>query len=361
MISETANASDALRRLLPPGWQVDRRPSARGRASPITRLLGPGGQVARLLCMPRSRVTARDVPNLRERWHDSGPATADALLVVAPWLSVQTREVLARAGLSYVDAAGSLHLDVRDPAIFIHLDGAARDPAPPLHGLRSLRGRGSGRALRALLDFAWPVDRTGIRELAAASGASAATLSRVVGLLEDDDLVGLDDKRTIERIDRSATIRRWARDYPPRGSDAAMFLEPRGFDALERKLLATRARYVCTGGWGLSRRDVGLVAPPRVATLWVDEPGQFAEELALTLAERGGNVLLRRAWDDVVFDREWSGVSQSESTIRVAAAAQVAVDLLTGPGRDPAQGEALLAWMEHDFARWTQPLPGPAE
>ncbi len=35
-----------------------------------------------------------------------------------------------------------------------------------------------------------------------------------------------------------------------------------------------------------------------------------------------------------------------------AALSQVAVDLLTGPGRNPAEGQALLDWMETDERTW---------
>jgi hypothetical protein len=36
----------------------------------------------------------------------------------------------------------------------------------------------------------------------------------------------------------------------------------------------------------------------------------------------------------------------------VAAPAQVAADLLNGPGREPAEGEYLIAWMKENEKRW---------
>ncbi len=35
--------------------------------------------------------------------------------------------------------------------------------------------------------------------------------------------------------------------------------------------------------------------------------------------------------------------------------AQIAVDCLTGPGRMPAEGEALLEWMQRKAPRWQAP------
>jgi hypothetical protein len=38
--------------------------------------------------------------------------------------------------------------------------------------------------------------------------------------------------------------------------------------------------------------------------------------------------------------------------LRYAAPSQVAVDLLTGPGRSPSEGEALLDWMGDNERQW---------
>lgn len=42
----------------------------------------------------------------------------------------------------------------------------------------------------------------------------------------------------------------------------------------------------------------------------------------------------------------------NREAITYAAASQVAVDLLTGPGRGPAEGDALIEWMEQNEDAW---------
>jgi hypothetical protein len=58
-------------------------------------------------------------------------------------------------------------------------------------------------------------------------------------------------------------------------------------------------------------------------------------------------VLLVEPTDDLVFEgaTEYRGV-------RYAALSQVAADLLTNPGRGPAEGEALLEWMRENEEAW---------
>jgi hypothetical protein len=59
-------------------------------------------------------------------------------------------------------------------------------------------------------------------------------------------------------------------------------------------------------------------------------------------------VLLAEPECDVVFQR----TTNARSRVIIAAAAQVAVDLLTGPGRNPSEGQELLDWMEQNESAW---------
>jgi hypothetical protein len=72
-----------------------------------------------------------------------------------------------------------------------------------------------------------------------------------------------------------------------------------------------------------------------------------AERLGLRSADAGANVLLAEPFDPVVFDR-----TSTRDDLRVVAASQLAADLLTGPGREPSQGEELLAWMRDNGDAW---------
>jgi hypothetical protein len=74
--------------------------------------------------------------------------------------------------------------------------------------------------------------------------------------------------------------------------------------------------------------------------VYVDDPERAAGSLKLRPTDAGVNVMLLSPFDSVVFDRTW----KDDSTTFVAPS-QAAVDLLTAPGRSPAEGEAILEWM----------------
>jgi hypothetical protein len=81
--------------------------------------------------------------------------------------------------------------------------------------------------------------------------------------------------------------------------------------------------------------------------LYVTDIAAMAEQLDLRGVERGANVALAANSQEVAFER-----AEAIDGVVTAAPSQVAVDLLTGPGRSPGEARALLDWMETDESRW---------
>src|SRR5205814_10040106 len=54
----------------------------------------------------------------------------DPVVVVAPWLSPRSRQVLAEHGFNYIDLTGNVRLKVPRPSINFRLDAAQQDPHP---------------------------------------------------------------------------------------------------------------------------------------------------------------------------------------------------------------------------------------
>lgn len=338
----------ALSDVLPDGWTVvaeGGRPGAPG-ADVAGRITGPDGQAARFLLEVKRSLEGRNVAavEMQLRSFAERLGLPDAVLIAAaPYLSPATQEQLTRAGLSYVDTTGNVSLRSSRPAIYVRTAGATRDPWPSDETLRSLRGRGAARAVRALLDFRPPY---GVRELATRADVPLASLARTLNLLERENLVTRTTRGPITDVDWPTLIRRWARDYDvARSNQVATFLEPRGFTVLTDKLAKLERGYAITGA--LAAQRYAPVAPTRLAAMYTRDVVGLSDRLGLRPADAGANVWLIEPYDDVVFAR-----TSLRDRVVCVSAAQLAVDLLTGPGRDPAEGDELLAWMKGNEDAW---------
>ena len=84
-----------------------------------------------------------------------------------------------------------------------------------------------------------------------------------------------------------------------------------------------------------------------MAVIYTEDAERLAKVARLLPAKTGANVVLAEPYDPIVFDR-----GQDTDGVRSASIAQAAIDCLTGPGRMPAEGEALLTWMRRNEPRW---------
>ncbi len=332
---------------IPAGWSLRARRTespGRYRVDLLAEVASPAGESAVLAVEIKRALEPRDVSRAVEQ---ISAITAGALpravpVVAAAYLSPRARAMLRARGVGYVDITGNVRIEISAPGLFISTDGADRDPWPREHKLRSLRGRGAARAMRAIIDTRPPY---GVRELAQATGASAPTLSRVLDLLEREAVVTR-ARGAVSTVDWQGAIRRWAEDYDQTDSNTpTTVLEPRGLPALENKLRATEFAYAATGALAAQRFDP--IAPVRLAAIYVTDAIQAIDRLDLRETEVGANVLLLEPLDTVVFDR-----TVERDSLRCVAPSQLAVDLLTGPGREPSQGQEMLAWMERNESAW---------
>jgi hypothetical protein len=339
-----------LKARLPESWNVDLTAEPKfGRYRPDAqlRVTAPDGVVALILVEAKTTLNARDVPAVLTQLQQVTPIAADAPfgppLVVSRYIAPRSRELLAEAGASYMDATGNLRLMLERPAIYLETTGASRDPwRGPERETRTLRGKPAARVVRALVDFKPPF---GVRALSKLSDASLGSTYRTVDFLDKEALITRAEGGEVVDVNWSELLLRWSEDYSFQGSNQiTAVLEPRGPERVLEKLRGSKAEYAITGA--LSAQRVTELAAPRSATIFTPDPGDLAESLGL---HQGGaaNVLLARPFDDLVFAR-----SKEEGGIRYAALSQTVADLLTGPGRDPAEGKNLIAWMNANEADW---------
>ena len=361
-ISETSileETCQAIRRRLPPGWDLtDQLPSYsdRLRFDGALVLADPQGLAANIAAEVKRRpVEAREVSILADRWARVLPSQSQKtqgaegdsiLMVVAPFLGPSARDRLAEAGISFADATGNIRLVSSRPAVFIEASGAARNPWRENHPLRSFKGNRSGRVVRAFLDYRPPF---GTRELSSLTGNAPASISKVANLLEREAIIQRDRSRgPISQVDWERLLRRWAQDYYFSFSTANELIpciEARGVTSLMDKLRGAVFTYAVTGSFAAIRH--APVAEPRLATVFTPNSRDAINRLGLRPADSGANVLIGKPFDPVVFDR-----IEEDDGITYAKVTQVAVDLLTGPGRGPAEAESLIDWMRSHEDAW---------
>jgi hypothetical protein len=327
---------DALRELqrrLPPGWSAARHAGSSVEVHAADRRTGA------LAIEVRTRLAPKDVRPLAELFTKERGTP----LVFAPFLTESTRARLRERDVSYLDATGNARVVLAKPGLFIETSGASEDPNREERVARSLRGAKAGRVVRALIELKSP---PGVRDLAGITKIDAGYVSRVLSFLDTEALITRGARGRIERVDWPALLRRWAREAPIEGrAQLRTFFEPRGLAALTKRLATLDEPYAITGS--IAAATLAPLAPARLATIWVRDAEAVAAHLALRPADAGANVLLAEAGDDSVFD----GAFERDG-VRFAAPAQVAVDLLTSPGRSPQEGEELIDWMKSNEERW---------
>lgn len=350
---------DLLRDRVPPNWEITIEEETRAPRGPrpdaIVRLRGPDGNSVALVVEAKRVLEARDAGWVRDQldraieamWAEqsAGPPAELVPMVVARYLAPRTRERLSELGVSYADATGNLEVAIEKPALFVRDVGANRDPwRGPGRPRGSFRGPVPARVVRALVDFAPPMT---VRELTDRAGTSTGATYRMVELLQREAYIERKPRGPITRVDWRRMLERWSEDYGfatsnPTGS----FLEPRGLpELLERLRAEADLRYAVTGS--IAAGYFARYAPSRLAMLYVDDLDRAADALDLRQVESGSNVLVAAPVDDFVYER-----TSVRDGLQIAAPSQVAVDLLTSPGRGPSEAVALLDWMQENEGAW---------
>lgn len=345
-------ARAALSSALPASWSLTTAPACAAELDAVWTVEAPDGTTTNLLVEVKRVVEPRDVPSVLRQLASFRDGDDPSLLVAAPYLSPRTRELLAVAGAGWFDTTGNLRLQLDRPAVFIDRTGASRNPYSESDDrrLKSLKGPGAARIVRALLDVAAPL---GVRELAELAEVGAATSSRVLELLVREDLVERDPDGRVVDVRKLSLTRRWTADYGLTSTNQAVpMLAARGIEQVLTALKNYDGRYALTAE-AATRPYLPpgqtAVAPLALLTIYVPHAGAAAGTLQLRPTERGANVVLVEPFDAVVYRG-----AQAKKGLTYAAPSQVVVDLLTGPGRAPEEGASLIEALAAKDEGWTR-------
>lgn len=350
-----------LQENLPPTWSVQRSNRAYAAANlsePQTLgdgaidLMTPNSSTITFLVEAKRSFTPRDVERtlspqltryLRVMTYNI------PILVISEWISPRTRELLREQGINYLDLTGNALISVDNPSlVYIRTTGANRAPKPATRGQVGLRGPKAARIVRLLIDVRPPY---GVREIAEASGVVVSWVSRLLDSLDREALIERSARGRVESVDIPRLLRRWAEVYDVFATnEMKTFLAPQGaVKTLERmKDESSVGRLAVTGSFAAVR--LAPVAAPTLLVAYSDDVDSVSGALDLLPADEGSNVVLLRPYDTVVWDR-----SVVDDGLRYVAPSQAAIDSLTGNGRMPAEGDALIDWMVENESQWRLP------
>ena len=345
-ISDNSLVQEGLRELqrrLPPGWSVGElvREPQPAFVDATVEITSPDKKTGSIALEVRARFEPKAVRLLADSLREL--QTRGAFVVLSRYLSESTRSLLKKSGIGYLDLTGNARIVVPKPGLYIETQGAAEDPDREERPARSLRGAKAGRIVRTLVNRK---ETPGVRELATITKIDAGYVSRVLAFLDTEALITRVGRGRMQSVNWPALLRRWAREAPleSRGQ-VKTYLDPRGLDALVARLAKSKKQYAVTGS--LAAATIAPIAPARLATVWVHDATDAAKEFGLRPADAGANVLLVEPGDDWIFE----GATQRDG-VRYAAPSQIAADVLTSPGRGPAEGEQLITWMLANEEKW---------
>ena len=352
------NGLENLRARLPEGWELqetqeneptyDATTGVRTAPDATAVLTAPDGTTAKFVIDTKKNIERRNVSQVLSELDFFTRQADTTALVISRYLSRSVREALAKGSASYIDATGNIRINTNSPSVYIADRGLDSDPWRNRQGRKrgTLRGIPASRTVRTLVDF----DRDwSVRELVEESNVSVGATYRVLEYLRDEDLVEKNDSARYRVKAWRPIIEAWSNDYDFQKSNRTMsFIDPRGISNLNTLTPSTESfNWAVTGS--IAASEWAPYAPVRAAFIYVENITVAAEAWALRPAKAGANVILAEPESTVAF----KGVVVSAQTgLRIAAPSQVAVDLLTSPGRNPSEGVELLNWMERNESAW---------
>ncbi len=328
-------AVEQIQRCLPGHWTTTVSVKTNDLAAARITIKTPTGTTAALAIAARRQLDPRLVPEVADALKTT---SADAFIVIAPFLGARTRERLADEGLGYVDLVGNMRLVLDRPTVFIHTRGDERSPWAAPRSTRSLHAAKASRIVRALVDGVPPF---GVRQLAARAGTDPGYVSRLLDLFDREELVEREAHGPVVAVHRARLLRRWAEDYRFAEAHRALaFAHPHGVPGALAALRASGVPYALTARAGAAAL-LGAALPSTVVA-YVDNAERVAALLGAEPVVAGGtgNLQLVEAFDTFPLEGAWT-----RDGFIYAAASQIVVDLLGSPAPAPEQAAALLARM----------------
>ncbi len=274
-------------------------------------------------------------------------------MIISKYLSSPAQEWLRQQRVSFADATGNFLILDPEKGRFLQSDaGAKSNPwKGPGRDRSTLKGEAAAKVVRALIEKIPPYS---VPQLTKSAKSSTGVTYRVVEYLEKQGNLTREEKVTNNRItsqiaevDWQKILTAWSKDYSfSENNEVTSYIEPRGIEELLKKLRKIDPNsYAVTSS--VAAANFAKYAESKQIRIYTKNAESLAKKLNLTEVDSGTNVQIATTEYGSVF----TGTKVIDG-INTVALAQIAVDLLSGPGRNPSEGEALMNWMKTNIEKW---------
>lgn len=258
--------------------------------------------------------------------------------IFTDYVSPKLAEELKALGVNFVDTVGNMSIDIPDSRLLLEIRKVSENPFTERgRPLKSLAGEPSARVVRGLLDLGAPIKAS---TLIAVTGVSRASVYRTLEYLESQRYIKRSSPGAVDSIQIGDLVRETSELFGFGNTGTTFgYIAPRGLQQVLEKLASTKAKYALTGSAAATL--LKPVAQTMQLMLYSQERDALAKELGLREVSSGGDVFINIPESDLVFQR-----TQTLDSLVCVSTAQIAIDLASGPGRNPQEAEALIEHLE---------------
>lgn len=321
---------ETLAESLRASWQWQLRP-LRGINEPDAELIltDPTGKSIRVLVEFKARLAPSELAKQLEWYSRRSRPT----LVVAPAIGPRARELMDRAGISWLEVRGDYRI-AADGLLAQRLGADRRRRGTTVEtSTRFVADLFSGLAMRVVRWLLIEPERVWtVTEMARRARASLGFVSRTFATLAREAYV-VRERSGTRLVERDDLLNAWAKAKPPEEERVEGVYLP-GPGALLSAISARPRTPIYAVTAEAAAEQVAPFARFRRVELYVQEPADWMRRMELTPVPTGGNAVLIRSKDESVYDGSFE-----VKGLRLVSLPQLYVDLArrAGPGSQVAE------------------------
>jgi len=281
--------------------------------------------------------------SLKDKMQDLYPeGGTEGPILFTRFVPLGLAEQLREIGVNFADSVGNVSVLMPERGINLYVRKTDTNPYREVgRPLKNLSGEASALVIRGIADLGTPIK---VSELIDQTGVSRASAYRTLDYCQSAGYLTRSAPGVVETVELSQLLEDLSESFGfTKSGNTTAYISKRGLEATLEKLKTAKTNYALTGTY--AAHGLRQIAQPMALVIYSDDKESLATELGLREVESGGDVFINTPDWKVVYQRP-----RQIQSITTVSAAQIAIDLLGGPGRNPEEGRALVDWLGRAIA-----------